>query len=83
MSDKKYYRVGVKQEVLYYYDVIVEASSLDEAEQTIDWNGWEDHMFRMNSRSDAPMITAVEAISVDQIEDLKEIYGGWCNVVGE
>lgn len=83
MSDKKYYRVGLRQAVIYYYDVIIEADSQDHAEQSIDWNGWEDHMYRVGSRSDAPMFTAVEPISVEQIEDLKERYGDWCNVLGE
>jgi hypothetical protein len=83
MSEKKYYRVGLRQAVIYYYDVIIEADSQDHAEQNIDWNGWEDHMYRVGSRGDAPETTAVEPISADQIEDLKERYGDWCNVVGE
>jgi len=83
MSEKKYYRVGLRQAVIYYYDVIIEADSQDAAEQSIDWDGWEDHMYRVGSRGDAPETTAVEPISADQIEDLKERYGDWCNVVGE
>jgi hypothetical protein len=83
MSDKKYYRVGLRQHVVYMYDVIVESTDEDTAQQTIDWLGWEDHMYRMGTYNDAPETMSVDEISADEIEDLKQAYGDWCNVVGE